>query len=1008
MKQIFRGRLLGSSLMVGASMLAATAAWAQEGASGDGQIAVPNGVAAAAPSSAQATTQDTGPTNVDDTQGEIVVTGTLVRNPNLVQSSPVQAVTSEEFSRRNANVAEQLIRELPGVVPSIGSAVNNGNGGASTVDLRGLGSNRNLVLLDGRRIAPLGLSGVVDTNNIPVALVERADLLTGGASTTYGADAVSGVVNFVTKRDFSGVELSASNQITEQGDGNYFRTDLTIGTNLDDGRGNAVFSIGYQEADPVLQGGRDFSNFNIDSRTGLAGGSGTTVPARFTGLGLGTNQQINVATGALVPTYALFNFNPQNIFQTPFTRFNMFGAARYEVSPAIEFHTRGLFSRNTVQTVIASSGTFGNSLTIPFSNPFLPAAARGQICTAQGLTTAQCNAAATAQPTIVVGGQTVANPAYRTFNANVARRFVEAGPRLSTYTTTIFDYEAGVGGDITSGIQYDVTGSYGESENIQRQSGNGTLTRLRQAALATNTATCVNDSNGCVPINLFGPAGSITADQLGFLLGVTNSTATRTTLSQVRGLVSGDTGIAIPFATNGVSFALGGEYRRYTAAVISDELTQRPNEVLGNGAASPDVRGEYDVKEAFGELIVPLIEDRSFFRNLTLELGGRVSDYSTAGTNWTWKAGGTWEPISSFKIRGNYQKAARAPNIAELFSPFVQGLDNGTDPCASINATVGSALGNVCTAQIVAAGATQQQANAILAGGIVTDAGGQINVSSGGNAALGVETANTWTVGAVIQPTFLPGFSLTVDYYNIRVRDAITSPTVGDVIGGCFTPLQAPTSVACSQIQRSVTDGSLSNTAAGVILPLSNLGRIRTDGIDLTANYRQNLGFGALALSFNGNWTNKNTFRATPTSVNRDCVGFYSTNCLSIQPEFSFNQRTTLTIGGADISLLWRFIDSVRYEPLALAADLDTANGGLGAPQADFQRIGAEHYFDLSTRFGITDNFDLTLVVQNLIDNQPKVVGSTIGSTAYNSGNVYPSTYDALGRRFSAAVRLRF
>ncbi|MGN5374769.1 TonB-dependent receptor domain-containing protein [Sphingomonas hankookensis] len=586
----------------------------------------------------------------------------------------------------------------------------------------------------------------------------------------------------------------------------------------------------------------------------------------------------------------------------------------------------------------------------------------------------------------------------------MARRFVEAGPRLSTYTTTLFDYRFGVRGDIASNVQFDVSGGYGESENAQRQSGNGTLTRLRQAALATNTATCVDNSNGCVPINLFGAEGTITPDQLGFLLGVTNGTTTKTTLAQARGLLSGDVGFASPFASEAISFAIGAEYRKYTAAVVSDELTQRPNEVLGNGAASPDVSGQYDVTEGFAELIVPLVAERPFFHSLTLEAGGRVSSYSTAGTNWTWKAGGSWEPVQSIKIRGNYQKAARAPNIGELFSPAVIGLDNSAvDPCAGAGVTAGSPLGQVCAAQIVAGGATPARAQSLI-GNIPLPSAGQINVTTGGNASLGVEKATTWTIGAVLQPQFFPGFSASVDYYNISVQDAITSPTIGDVFNACYTPLQGATSPGCVAIGRDPIDGSLNGTASGLALPLSNLGRIKTDGIDVALNYNHRFGFGGLALSFIGNWTNSNKFQATPTSVNRECVGYYSVNCGSIQPEFSFNQRTTLTFGVADISLLWRYIDAVRYEPLALADDI-AAGGG---PLDDFRRIGAEHYFDLTTRFGVTDNFDLTLSALNLFDNQPKVVGGSIGSTAYNSGNVYPSTYDALGRRFVASARLRF
>lgn len=970
MKLNVRTVLLASTLMVGFS----TAAMAQEARTGV--------VSEPAPQEAPAE--------------DIVVTGTLIRNPNLVQSSPVNSISSEELQLRQTNVAEQFLRELPGVVPSIGSAVNNGNGGASFVDLRGIGVNRNLVLLDGSRIAPAGLGGVTDLNNIPLALLQRTDILTGGASTTYGADAVAGVLNFITRRDFSGMEATVSEQITERGDGNVFRGDLTLGANFADGRGNAVFSMGYQKADPVLQGDRDFSEFNIDSYTGAQGGSGTTVPGRFTGLGLGNNQQIDPQTGRLVPTYALFNFNPQNIFQTPFERYNMFGAAHYEVADGIEVYGRGMFSKNSVQTVIASSGTFGNSLTIPYSNPYLPAAARGQICAANGLTVAQCNAAALAT--------TTGDPNYRTFTSNVSRRFIEAGPRLSTYTTTLFDYRFGVRGDITSNVQFDISGGYGESENVQRQTGNGTRTRLRQAALATGTATCLDNSNGCVPINLFGAAGTITPEQLGFLLGVTNGTTTKTTLAQARGILNGDFGVTSPFASDAISFAIGAEYRKYTAAVISDELTQRPNEVLGNGAASPDVAGQYDVKEGFAELIVPLVAERPLFHSLTVEAGGRVSSYSTAGTNWTWKAGGTWEPVQSIKIRGNYQRAARAPNIGELFAPSVVGLDNSaSDPCAGAGVRAGTPLGQVCAAQIVAGGATAARAQQLI-GTIPLPSAGQINVTTGGNPNLNVEKATTWTIGAVIQPEFLPGFNASVDYYNIAVQDAITAPTIGDVFNNCYSPLQAATSAGCQAIGRDPIDGSLNGEARGLALPVSNLGRIKTDGIDVSLNYRQKFGFGALALSFIGNWTNSNKFQATPTSINRECVGYYSVNCLSIQPEFSFNQRTTLTVGPADISLLWRYVDAVSYEPAALADDI--ANGG--GPLEEFRSIGAEHYFDLTTRFGVTDNLDFTISALNLFDNQPKVVGASIGATAFNSGNVYPSTYDALGRRFAASVRLRF
>ena len=426
--------------------------------------------------------QDAQAADEETSTDEIVVTGSLIKNPNLEQSSPVSVVTSEEVELRQTNVAEQFLRELPSAVPSIGSQVNNGNGGNSYVNLRGIGSNRNLVLLDGQRTVPADLSSRVDLNNIPLALIERTDILTGGATTTYGADAVSGVVNFITKQDFAGIELAASEQLTEKGDGNTFRVDVTIGANFDDGRGNAVFSIGYQEADPVYQGDRAFSKDNISSFSGAPGGSGTSVPSRITGarrLDPATGlPSTNPATGnatlqlspdgqSLVSTYALFNFNPYNVFQTPFSRFNMYGAARYEVSDAVEVYTRGFFAKNRVKTIIAPSGTFGSSLTLPLSNPFLPTGVRNQLCATDidpsstgyqpRFTQAECNAAAVAlNPT---------DPNYREIVAAIPRRFVEAGTRDNQYTTTVFNYGVGARGDITENIGWDVYGSYGESQN---------------------------------------------------------------------------------------------------------------------------------------------------------------------------------------------------------------------------------------------------------------------------------------------------------------------------------------------------------------------------------------------------------------------------------------------------------------------------------------------------------------------------------------------------------------
>lgn len=333
MNTVFRRRLLASTLLVGASLLSAVPARAQDAVPAEETTAPDEGIA---PQGAEPA--------VEDSTGDIIVTGTLIRNPNLVASSPVAVVGAEEIRLRQSNTAEQLLRDIPGVTPNLGANVNNGQVGSARVDLRGLGANRNIVLLDGRRVTPSNFSGIFDLNNIPLSLIERVDVLTGGASTTYGADAVSGVVNFITRSDFAGLDLTASQQITERGDGNVFRADLVLGANFEDGRGNAVLALGYQESDPVFFGDRDFATFTIPSNTGVAGGdSPTSVPATFDLPGPTPALQISPG-GLLVTPYNPFNFNPFNIFQTPFERFNIFSAANYEVSDAVEVYARGVFS----------------------------------------------------------------------------------------------------------------------------------------------------------------------------------------------------------------------------------------------------------------------------------------------------------------------------------------------------------------------------------------------------------------------------------------------------------------------------------------------------------------------------------------------------------------------------------------------------------------------------------------------------------------------------------------
>jgi outer membrane receptor protein involved in Fe transport len=913
---------------------------------------------------------------------EIVVTGSRIQNPNLEQSSPVQVINEDEIALQQPVSAEELIRDLPGAVPNIGAAVNNGANGSANVDLRGLGPNRNLVLLDGQRIVPDGVTAVVDVNNIPPALIERIDITTGGGSSVYGADAVAGVVNFITKRNFSGVELSGNLGTTKEGDGEIYGANVTIGANFDDGRGNAVVNIGYTKTDPIYQGDRDFSQVSLSSATGAPQGSGTAVPTVFI---FPVSGQVDPETGEFSAETQTFNFNPYNIFQTPFERFNLYGQGNYEISDAVEVFAKGLFSHNEITQVIAPSGTFFNTYQLPLSNPFLPAGIRNAFCADPdvALTPAQCAAAAAATDPD--------DPNYREIAIIPGRRFVEGGPRSANFTTDVFQLMTGARGPLLANLDWEVRGQYGESNRISTGFGNGLNSRVQQALRSTNSGSCLDTSDGCVPFNLFGPDGSITDAMLAFIDPTPVSFRTRTSLTAANAAITGDFGVTSPWAETPIGIAVGAEYRKYTAKIDPDLPSRTDNEVLGAGGAVQPIDGKIDAYEGFAELIAPLVEDRPFFHKLTIEAGIRYSDYSSSGGSTAWKAGGSWEPVRSLKLRGIYQKAVRAPNIGELFTPRSLGLANSdTDPCQGNLPVNNQQLRDAC----IASGAPANQI-----GNIAPPSAGQINISFGGNEDLQPERATTLTLGAVFTPEFVPGLALTLDYFDMTIKDAITAPNVDDLFNGCYVQFNLD---VCQTIGRNPLNGSLNGGAEtpGLPLFLSNTGVIKTSGIDASLNYRRNLGFGVINIGFVGNRTFKQKFQATPDSINRECVGYYSVNCGlagSIQPKIQWNQRTTLTIGSLDLSYLWRHIGAVEVEPLV-------AEGFLEA----FRKIDAFNYFDVAARLEVLKNFTMTMTISNIFDKKPPIVGNTIGATAFNSGNTYPSTYDALGRRMNVGVRLKF
>ncbi|PSJ43077.1 TonB-dependent receptor plug domain-containing protein [Allosphingosinicella deserti] len=961
--------------------------------------------------------------------GEIVVTGSRIARPDLQISSPVTVVGQEEIQLRQAPTAEALLRDLPSVRPSIGPAVNNGGDGSATINLRGIGENRSLVLLDGRRIVPFGLDNLTDLNTIPVALVERVDVPTGGASSVYGADAVAGVVNFITRRNFSGVDLSSSYRISERGDSALFRADLVIGSDLADGRGNAVLALGYTKSDPLLTTDRNIGEFPILSANGQFSGSLASVPTIFTSpnaaaLGVantGFGAAFDPSTGRLRAGQQgdTFNSNIGTYFQTPLERYNVYAAAHYEVTPGIEVYSSGMFTRNDVRIQLASSATFTNTYQLSLNNPYLPAAARNQLCAAfdtnpavtgiQPISAANCAAAGAA-----VGGP--GTPGYIEIPVIAQRRFTEYGPRGNAVESTMFQVQAGLRGDITENIRFDISGQHGETTQNQTRENWGSFSRVQQALRAyrngAGTPVCTDASNGCVPLNLFGPEGSITPEMIAFF--DLDALIRRTTkLTVVTGSVSGDLfSLQSPFAETPLGFALGAEYRKVSARSNPDAPSQIQGEVLGTGARTPPDFGTISVKEVFGELLVPLVE-KSFIYNASIEAGIRYSDYSTTGGSTTWKAGGSISPVRDIKFRGMYQRAVRSPNIQELFQSPVQGLGNlAVDPCAGANPSASRVL---CEGTGAPPGTY---------GSISTPSSSQINVTTAGNPNLDVEKARTYTLGAVFMPGFLPNLAVTLDYFNIVVKDAITQPAQGDILNGCYSSTLNPSQTLndfCALIGRNPLNGSLNGAGdtPGVILGYSNLGQIETAGVDLGITYRLKLSEmfdgdpGELRFGFNGTWLDYYHFQANELSINRDCTGFYSTNCTNPRAEWKWNGRVTYSTKAVDVSLLWNHVSSVKLEPFTTAAiqPLDTPQPGGPNPTTvfePFRKIKAYDYFDLTFRARPAENLDITITIENLLDKAPPLVGANVGGTSYNSGNTFPTIYDPIGRAFTVGAHLTF
>ena len=921
----------------------------------------------------------------------IEVTGSRIKTIGAVSNSPISSITSEEINSSQPVAIEEVIRGLPAAIPAIGAGTNNGSGGIATIDLRGLGPQRTLVLINGRRAVPADLNARVDTNAIPIALLERIDLVTGGASAVYGADAVAGVVNFVLKRNFTGIEAQTSYGVSELGDAKRFRSDLTMGANLADGRGNVALSIGTTRTNALTQGERPFGEFQLASTTGTRSGSGTTVPALLSGIpGLSGTRAIDFTTGILRASTAddLYNFNPLNYFVTPLERTQLSAIGRFTINDYAEAYADLTNNKNKVTLNLAPSGSFTSagfpSWKVPIGNPFLPEGVRQQLCTAFGITS-NCAIGNTQEVSLSIG-----------------RRFVENGPRINTFDNTSSQWTVGVRGSlpVVSNWSYDAYLQSGTSDQLSSRINWGSATKMQQALRSVSTTTCLVSTGGCVPINLFGKEGSLTPAMLAFI----NQTAVQTTfvsqkISQVS--FSGDLGkVKSPFASAPISLAVGYENREVTAGNKSDAPSQVTGEVLGTGAPLPDRTGKLKLSEGFLEAQVPLASGKPGLESLNFEGGYRETEFQTVASSknyGSWKYGLDYSPVKGLRFRAMQQRATRAPNINELYAPVVSGLSNrAVDPCqlALINtaqANTAGTLSNLCRS-------TGVPLNQI--GGVSAPSSGQISNTGGGNPNLGPEEADTTTIGLVFEPTSVPGLSVTLDYYKIAINKAVSSATTNEVLDGCYTAALNPTfDVAnpfCALIQRNATTGTL-NGAVGVITQSSNLGKVNTAGYDLGVNYRWKLPkWGRVDVGLQATQVEVNSFKSLPSTSTISCLGVYGANCGGPTARTKWSQRTSWAYDNYTVGYNWRYLGGTSVET------------GTTTFLPDYSTIKAYNYIDLSFAWDPTKNIRLTLSVNNATDLKPPVLGNTIATTSTNSGNTFPQWYDVVGRQYTVGARLKF
>ncbi len=949
---------------------------------------------------------------------EVVVTGSRIARADYDAASPVITLDADTFKMSGEAQLETVLNTMPQLVPSITTTSNNpSNGGQANVDLRGLGTTRTLVLLDGSRLTPSNTTGVVDLNTIPSALIQNIEILTGGASSTYGSDAIAGVVNVRMRRDFEGVQLNTTYGTTDSSDGTSFLIEGLLGGNFADDKGNAVMAISYDTRDEVLAGDRGFGEVSLGP-TLRPVGSGTVPDGRIDwGSNAPSQAALNTVFGPYAPAGAVppaaaigfntdgtlfsfgrgtaaqpvvnyrgnkndpgfnplsysYNFGPVNYLQLPLTRRQIAGFANYEMIPDVaEVYTRIMYTTYSSDQQLASTpvtcGGTALGCSMPITNPVIPADLRTLI-------------------------NSRANPTAPLPTSAFSRRFLESGPRVSDNEYDVTQGLVGFRGDFANDWKWDVFGSWGRSLYTNLQDGN--LSRSRLQAAYNNPAAYA--SQGCAQFNPFGAGNVSPACAQAVTIKATNTQ--EVTLTQVVGSV---TGSLIDLPAGPLQFNVGSEYRKNVAEFRPDTFLAS-GDVVGFNAQQP-ITGEVSVMEGFVELAVPLLKDLPLVNYLSMDLGYRYSDYNLAGGVDTYKAALQWNPIESLKVRGSYNRAIRAPSVNELFLPEQENFPQYSDPC-NFNSSFrtgpdGAAVAALCQAQGIPASTLPT----------FTQLNPQARSFVGGNVDLEPETADTYTAGIAWQSqadsVWAQSLSASLDWWSYEIEDVIGSFAVSSIITRCFNQLNSnptydPNNAFCQLFTRSTANFGVQD----VLATNQNLGGLKREGVDMQVDYGLPLDafgadekWGSLSLNVLFTYLISAESQETVTSPWFDRVGTIGQTVASAFPEWKGRAVLGWNVGDFLFRYTYRYIDGM---------DVVNNDAILSSPTVGVRpSVDAYSYHDLSARWTATDNVSVTAGITNLTDEDPPIY--TTDAQAGIQSNTDPSTYDVLGLRYFMSLTVKF